>query len=685
MLQDITELTVEAPAVRLSLIDGFYLSGPAGRLDMSSAKARAMFAHLALSPNMEQSRERLAGLLWGDTTDRKARASLRGALLAVREALGDQADRVLSASNQAVSINSGTLAVDVLDIGESLHQGRVPKILLERSGVCDLILAGMPISDEMFAEWLTVYRQTTQENWLRCLRDILQGKASTDLRRDAAVAIRNMDPLHEEANRCLMEIAASLGDTPGALKIYNQLYQGLDEEYDMEPSEETMALVERIKLGEVPLSAKGAATVRPAEAKPHAAAPPGSAQASEHKRLVTILVGDFTAAVEPAQEYLVNGFKGDLITGLVRFRDWVIMSNTPTMGTLSFGPNDPFYTLTASAMQEPEGIRLSLFIQHGVTGQFVWTERFLLSLEEWAMRQRMVVRRLAMALNVHLSSERVRSLAAADEFSAGVQDQWLRAQELQFRWQPDALTQASGIFHGLIDEAPTFAPAYSSLVQIANSRHLIFPGVYRTADVGAEALRLAKQAVSIDPLSSRAHLALAWSHMFQGEFDQAEFRYDLARDLNENDTWTLVSSGQGLAFAGRRKQAFGISDEALMLTSHLSPVEWGYQVGTRFLCEDYAMAVQSADRAGEIIPNLPAWKAAALVYLGREEEAAREGQRYLQRMRERWVGGGNPSDAEILSWLLTSFPIRNGEDRQRLAHGILSATGVSERSLHLPL
>lgn len=646
-----------------------------------------MFAHLALSPNMEQTRERLAGLLWGETTDRKARASLRGALLAVREAFGDKANDVLTASNQSVCINNGSLLVDILEVGNSLRSGEVPPVLLERTGICDQILSGIPVDDDVFAEWLTVYRQTTQENWMRSLRQILQGQMEAGVRADAAAAIRNLDPLHEEANRFLMEHAAGLGDTAGALKIYNQLYERLGDEYDMEPAEETQALVERIKLGEVqrvapPAAAGGNVPVAPEPivvARP--SGPVGSASSGQ-KPIVTIMIGDFVAdAVDSTQRYLVTGFKGDLITGLVRFRDWVIMSSTPAMGTLAYGPNDPFYTLTASAMEEPDGIRLSMFIQHGVTGQFVWTEKFLLSLQEWAMRQRMIVRRLAMALNVHLSSERVRSLAAADEFSAGVQDQWLRAQELQFRWRPDALTQAYGIFHGIIDEAPTFAPAYSSLVQIANSRHLIFPGVYRSAAVTEEALALAKQAVSIDPLSSRAHLALAWSHMFRSEFDQAEFRYDLARDLNENDTWTLVSSGQGLAFAGRQEQAHSLSDEALLLNNQLSPVEWGYQVGTRFLCGDYAMAVQSADQAGDAIPNLPAWKAASLVYLGREDEAREVGKGFLEKMRAQWAGGSNPGDADVVNWLLESFPIRSGEDRERFRHGVLAATGVSEAGL----
>jgi tetratricopeptide (TPR) repeat protein len=169
--------------------------------------------------------------------------------------------------------------------------------------------------------------------------------------------------------------------------------------------------------------------------------------------------------------------------------------------------------------------------------------------------------------------------------------------------------------------------------------------------------------------------------MFRSEFDQAEFRYDLARDLNENDTWTLVSSGQGLAFAGRQEQAHSLSDEALLLNNQLSPVEWGYQVGTRFLCGDYAMAVQSADQAGDAIPNLPAWKAASLVYLGREDEAREVGKGFLEKMRAQWAGGSNPGDADVVNWLLESFPIRSGEDRERFRHGVLAATGVSEAGL----
>lgn len=428
------------PAVALSLIDGFVVSAEDRRLEMSSAKARAMFAHIALSPNMDQSRERLAGLLWGDSTERWARASLRGALLAFRETLGQFAEQVLATSNQSITLLREGLQVDILEIGNLLRAGEVPAPLLNHQNICDGILANVFVDDDAFGEWLTVYRQTMQENWMRSLRDILRNGVKGDLRADAAYAIRNLDPLHEEASRYLMEHLASQGDVAGALKVYNHLYEGLGKEYDMEPAEETQALVERVKLGLIPKGAPDAGhseqtTLAPLIARaaanrsaltPKPAVVPGSLE-SQKRPLVTIMVSDFVAEmVGSTQRYLVTGFKDDLITGLVRFRDWVIMGNSPSLAGPSFGANDPFYHLNASALEEPEGVRLSLFIQHGVTGQFVWTERFFLSLEEWAQRQRMVVRRLAMALNVHLSSERVRSLAAADEFSAGVQDQWLR-------------------------------------------------------------------------------------------------------------------------------------------------------------------------------------------------------------------------------------------------------------------
>jgi DNA-binding SARP family transcriptional activator len=62
---------------------------------ISAKKNRALLAVLALSPGMTATRERLAGLLWGDRPDEQARSSLRQSLAALRKELGDADEALL--------------------------------------------------------------------------------------------------------------------------------------------------------------------------------------------------------------------------------------------------------------------------------------------------------------------------------------------------------------------------------------------------------------------------------------------------------------------------------------------------------------------------------------------------------------------------------------------------------------
>ena len=65
-------------------------------VEISSIKARALLAYLALAPNMRHSREHLAALLWDRSDDERARASLRQAVGALRKAMGPESDAILN-------------------------------------------------------------------------------------------------------------------------------------------------------------------------------------------------------------------------------------------------------------------------------------------------------------------------------------------------------------------------------------------------------------------------------------------------------------------------------------------------------------------------------------------------------------------------------------------------------------
>lgn len=64
-------------------------------------KAEALLAYLLLHPG-PQSREKIAGLLWGDSLDDDARRSLRVTLTDIRKVLGDE---ILTASRDTLSLN----------------------------------------------------------------------------------------------------------------------------------------------------------------------------------------------------------------------------------------------------------------------------------------------------------------------------------------------------------------------------------------------------------------------------------------------------------------------------------------------------------------------------------------------------------------------------------------------------
>jgi DNA-binding SARP family transcriptional activator len=63
---------------RLVLLWDFSLqTGNGAELTLPTRKDRLLLAYLAMSAGRPQSRERLAGLLWGDRGDSQARDSLR--------------------------------------------------------------------------------------------------------------------------------------------------------------------------------------------------------------------------------------------------------------------------------------------------------------------------------------------------------------------------------------------------------------------------------------------------------------------------------------------------------------------------------------------------------------------------------------------------------------------------------
>ncbi len=71
----------------LTFLGGFEASLGEHLAVLPTKKARALLAYLVMNPNQRHSREKMAGLLWGDSGEEQARANLRQTLTAMRHAL----------------------------------------------------------------------------------------------------------------------------------------------------------------------------------------------------------------------------------------------------------------------------------------------------------------------------------------------------------------------------------------------------------------------------------------------------------------------------------------------------------------------------------------------------------------------------------------------------------------------
>src|SRR5665213_3108986 len=637
-----------------------------GRLvELRTQKARAVLSYLALTEAKHESRERMVGLLWSRSDEEKARASLRQAVRELRTAFGDVGYSGFLAGRLSIHLDAAGVDVDVESIIRLAESGSVHPLLLNTPHLGERILEGMDDLDPSFRVWVLAKRQTIQDRLMRSLgaglvaRDVAAGA-----KKDIATAIVNLDPTHEEACCHLMRVHAEQGDVAGALRIYKALWDLLDRDYGKEPSSATEQLVATIKLGAFELPAIGdrvrldsRGVARIGHGSPNRPTVPIAGPVTVPAKIRLILQPFQMHGIDSDHAHLVQGFSLHLAACLVRFREWSVIDRPPAAVALPQPDSAPQYTIQTTAYQAGPEINMVMVLRDEATGIYIWSESLRLGLDNWFETQQRIIRRIATSLNVQLSTERLMRLAGEPDVSLDLHDRWLRGQDLLMKFEPESWQRAVSIFRDAIRENPAFSPCYSSLVQMNNIEHIVHPGFFRNRDKARATLELAKTAVQLDPVDSRAHLCCGWSYAMALREAEAAPHMELACELNDNDPWTVLSCAHYSAFCGSIEQARSRADQSLALSPAPSYPEWGYHAIIRFLCGDYAGTLEACDRANDATQTLPAWRAAALFELGQITTAREEAQRFLNGIRSFWVGSDAPTDEAITRWLLQTHPI----------------------------
>ena len=215
--------------------DGERITPPPG------AKGLALLAYLTLEPR-PHTREALADLLWGESPEAEARASLRQALKQLRTALGE----VVRCDRQAVEL-AGALRCDVTEfLGKAESEP-------EAAAAFDIprFLAGFSIRHApRFEDWLEETRASLLQRYVAVLG--MLARDSMDRRRWREAAERAdrwlaSDRLSEEAARVAIEARYLAGDRGAALGKLTEYRAALMSETGCEPSHGLTALGRRIE------------------------------------------------------------------------------------------------------------------------------------------------------------------------------------------------------------------------------------------------------------------------------------------------------------------------------------------------------------------------------------------------------------------------------------------------------
>ena len=214
---------------------------------LESARARSLLAYLLLNRDAPQSRERLAFLLWPDSTESQARTNLRHLIHTLRRT-GPELDQFLDVTPQTLWWRQDTSSwVDVAAFEAAgsprVRRGSRPS-MSSRSYVERLRCTAATCSTVVTTNGFSTSASDSRESYMAQLQRLAVILADDGQYIEAIRVGRELlrcDPLREDTYRLLMGMHAAAGDRATAVRLYHECVSTLDRELDVEPSADIRA------------------------------------------------------------------------------------------------------------------------------------------------------------------------------------------------------------------------------------------------------------------------------------------------------------------------------------------------------------------------------------------------------------------------------------------------------------
>jgi adenylate cyclase len=334
---------------------------------------------------------------------------------------------------------------------------------------------------------------------------------------------------------------------------------------------------------------------------------------------------------DKSQEYFSDGLTEEIITAL---------SKTPKLFVIARNSSFVYkgkpvnvqqvsrelgvkYVLEGSVRRSADQLRITAQLIDATTGNHLWAEQYERELKEIFAIQDEVTMKILASLQVKLTKGEEARMWARGTNHLDAYVKVLDATEKVLRMNRESNVLARQLAKEAIDLDPKYAAAYT----ILGATHMfdVWLGTSSSPKQSiAQAIALAKEALSLDEFQSKARGLLGFLYTMTGHHEEGIAEAEKAVTLDPNSDSALAYLSQCLKYGGRPSEAIPVIKKAIRLNP-FAPSVYLFNLGTCYLLlGQYGEAIAECKKATVREPdNLLAQVTLTEAYAlsGRDEEA----------------------------------------------------------------
>ena len=564
--------------LRVDLLGPFRAGIDGAPVRIGGRKGMALLAYL-VRRGRAVPRESLMALLWPDSGDAQARASLRQALATLRRDLGAAAAAIRSAEDNEIALVTGAVTTDAEECDRLAESGTIANLKVAQALWRGDFLEGLgPVTPE-FDRWVEAERgalRATRELLLVRLCDAQAAAGHTEAMIATALRLLALDPLQEHVHRRVIDGYRRQGRLDAALRQFEMLRAVLQSELGVQPELVTLDLIREIR------TARGMSGAARAGAKP----PPAPAAPAAPSARPSIAVLPFSGQPDGSDATLLGeGIAEEVIVNLSRDRGLLVVSRqssfhpqvlqaAPDVIGAQFGVR---FLLSGSVRLAGDRIRVMAHLTRCDDASDLWSESFDREVGDIFALQSEIARMVMATATGRIVEEEALREAASDSSNL---DAWrlvlLGLRQLHAH-TPDSMRAAIDALSRAVALAPENGRAHGLLALARIYERWNYAAQTEVSDI----LPLAERALVLDRRDSRAHCAMAVASLLARDHDRAGSHFEAGLVANPNDDLLLIEYGRYLMYVDRPEEGLMRVREAMRLNP-LHP-DWYWNIQGRCL------------------------------------------------------------------------------------------------------